>query len=99
MRRNCEKLVKKRYNKLQPFIFPIIDSRIKFGIANTEFTSKPYIIVIDVNNKPLFIGVLVDSVDSVVEVEDNEIKDPSSLGDNYKTKYIIGVIHYDIRYQ
>ncbi|MDA3891373.1 MAG: chemotaxis protein CheW [Salinivirgaceae bacterium] len=74
-------------------VLPIIDSRIKFGVENTEITTNTCIIVMEVtiDEQQVFIGTLVDAVSEVVEIEPEEIKDPPTIGAGVKNDFITGV--------
>lgn len=80
---------------LRGSVLPVVDSRIKFGLNNREITSNSCIIVMEVkiNKKQVFIGYLVDSVSEVVELDENDIKEPPSLGTEVRNKFISGVFH------
>ena len=72
---------------------PIIDTRIKFDMTPTEFTSNTCIVVMDLATKDeiIHIGALVDSVEAVSEINESIIESPPSIGDTYKSKFITGV--------
>lgn len=74
-------------------VLPVIDSRVKFGIEQTEITTSTCIIVMEVtiDEKQVFIGTLVDAVSEVVEIEPEEIKDPPSIGAGVQNEFITGV--------
>lgn len=78
---------------LRGSVLPVIDSRIKFGVENTEITTNTCIIVMEVtiDNKQVFIGTLVDAVAEVIEIEEEEIKDPPNIGANIQNEFISGV--------
>lgn len=81
-------------------VLPVIDTRVKFGITNNEITANTCIIVMEVNidDKQVLLGTLVDAVDEVLEIDDNEIKDPPSIGKNAKSDFIIGVYPIDDKF-
>lgn len=78
---------------LRGSVLPVIDSRIKFGVENTDITTNTCIIVMEatIDKKQVFIGVLVDAVAEVIEIEKEEIKDPPGIGNNVKNEFIVGV--------
>ncbi len=80
---------------LRGAILPVIDSRIKFGMPVTEITKNSFIIVMQVamSNKIVDIGILVDSVNEVLEIDVKDILPPPNVGNKYKTDYISGVIN------
>lgn len=78
---------------LRGLVLPVIDARKKFGLPETEFTVNTCILVLDVviNNKSILVGALVDAVKEVIEINENEIKDPPSIGFSYNNYFITGV--------
>ena len=80
---------------LRGSVLPVIDSRIKFGMPVTEFTKNTFIIVLElmIEGEMIQIGALVDSVNEVLEIENDEILPPPSVGSKYKTDFISGVIN------
>jgi purine-binding chemotaxis protein CheW len=82
---------------LRGAVLPIIDTRIKFGMTPTQFTQDTCIVVMEIimEKDTIQLGALVDSVLSVVEIEDSQIQPPPSLGSKYKSEFILGVAKVD----
>lgn len=82
---------------LRGTVLPVVDTRIKFGLDVTEFTSQTCIIVmeIDMEGDVIKLGALVDGVQEVLEVDDAEIKPPPSIGSKFKSEFIKGMIKVD----
>jgi purine-binding chemotaxis protein CheW len=82
---------------LRGTVLPIIDTRIKLGMNQTDFTPNTCIIVleVDVDNEPVKIGALVDAVQSVIEIKNDQIMPAPSIGSKYKSDFIIGVTNID----
>ena len=78
---------------LRGVVLPIVDLRIKFGLTPTEFTSNTCILVLEINieSSSVNIGALVDSVQEVLEIEDNDIMPPPNLGAKYRSDFIDGM--------
>jgi|WetSurMetagenome_2_1015567.scaffolds.fasta_scaffold192612_1 purine-binding chemotaxis protein CheW len=78
---------------LRGMVLPVIDARKKLGLPETEFTVNTCILVLDVvvNNKNILVGALVDAVKEVIEISEDEIKDPPSIGFNFNNYFITGV--------
>lgn len=78
---------------LRGAVLPIIDTRMKFGMSPTQFTQNTCIVVMEIimEKDTIHLGALVDSVLSVVEIEDDQIQPPPSLGSKYKSEFILGV--------
>ena len=78
---------------LRGTVLPIIDTRIKFGLPETEYTNNTCIVVmdLDLNGETVHIGAIVDEVLSVIEIEQDQIEPPPSLGNQYKSEFIFGM--------
>jgi purine-binding chemotaxis protein CheW len=78
---------------LRGMVLPVIDARRKFGLPLTEYTVNTCILVMEVvvNNSLIHIGALVDAVKEVIEINENEIKDPPTIGFNLNSFFITGV--------
>jgi purine-binding chemotaxis protein CheW len=78
---------------LRGTVLPVIDSRIKFGIEESEITSNTCIIVLElhVDSEPIMVGAIVDSVKEVLEITDSEILPPPSIGTNFRSDYLQGM--------
>jgi purine-binding chemotaxis protein CheW len=78
---------------LRGTVLPIIDTRIKFGLPETEYTNNTCIVVmdLDLNGDTLHIGAIVDEVLSVIEIEQDQIEPPPSIGNKYKSEFIFGM--------
>ncbi len=78
-------------------VLPVIDTRIKFGLAKTDFTVDSCIIVLYImmENEQITIGALVDSVQEVLELSSEKILPSPALGSKYKAEFIQGMIKND----
>jgi len=78
---------------LRGMVLPIIDTRIKFGMTETEYTNNTCIIVMDLEmeGNTIHLGSIVDEVLSVNEIADNQIEPPPSIGNKYKSSFISGM--------
>ena len=76
-------------------VLPVIDSRIKFGLKDKEITSNTCILVMEVPlaDEQIFVGILVDAVAEVLEIEEDEINDAPSIGTTINNRFINGVYH------
>lgn len=59
-------------------VIPVVDTRLKFGMEEIPHTSETCIIVVDVNGT--WMGIIVDTVKEVIDIQDSQIEDPPSLG-------------------
>ncbi|HOT15334.1 MAG TPA: chemotaxis protein CheW [Bacteroidales bacterium] len=78
---------------LRGSVLPLVDTRIKFEMSETVYTPNTCILVLDIllNNESVHVGALVDSVQEVVEIDDNAIQPAPSIGTRYRTEFIEGV--------
>jgi len=78
---------------LRGVVLPVIDTRIKLDMTPTEFTDNTCIVVMDfkLDDEIIHLGALVDSVDSVYEINENEIERTPNIGNGYRTEFITGV--------
>ncbi len=85
---------------LRGTVLPVIDTRIKFGMAPTVYTTNTCIIVLDiqVDGEQIQIGALVDAVQAVLEIEKGQIMPPPSIGSKYKSEFIEGVANIDDKF-
>lgn len=82
---------------LRGMVLPVIDTRTKFGMPETEYTNNTCIIVMDIENEndTIHIGAIVDEVVSVIEIEEKQIEPPPSIGSKYKSEFIYGMAKAD----
>lgn len=74
-------------------VLPVVDTRIKFGMTPTEFTKNTCIVVMEVemDDDSIQVGALVDSVQEVLEITDDQIQPPPSIGSKYQSQFIYGM--------
>ncbi|MGR3304000.1 MAG: chemotaxis protein CheW [Candidatus Scalindua sp.] len=70
-------------------VIPIVDLRSKFIMPEVEHTQETCIIVAEVNQTS--IGIIVDSVSEVSNINSGEIEDAPHLGQNIDTNFILGL--------
>lgn len=70
-------------------IIPVLDLRIKFGLESKEPDDDTRIIMFKLNEVTL--GVMVDSVDEVVNFDDSEIESVTNITNDRTLDYIAGV--------
>jgi purine-binding chemotaxis protein CheW len=78
---------------LRGSVLPLIDTRIKFDMPETEYTANTCILVLDIdmNGESVHVGALVDSVQEVIEINETQIQPPPSIGSKYKSEFIEGM--------
>jgi purine-binding chemotaxis protein CheW len=79
---------------LRGAVLPVIDTRIKFGMSQIQYTINTCILVlsIEVNDEELVVGALVDSVSEVFELDEDKIKPTPTIATKYRADYIQGMI-------
>jgi len=82
---------------LRGSVLPLVDTRIKFDMPETEYTTNTCILVLDIilNNESVHVGALVDSVQEVIEIDDLNIQPPPSIGTRYRSEFIDGIAKVD----
>lgn len=85
---------------LRGTVLPVIDTRIKFGMSPTVYTTNTCIIVLDIemDGESIHVGALVDSVQAVLELDENTLLPAPSIGSKYKSDFIEGVANIDDRF-
>lgn len=80
-------------------IIPVMDVRLKFKKQSKEYDDRTCIIVVDIEN--ISIGLIIDRVLEVVNIEENNISPPPRINSNRdnSNKYIkgIGKIQNEVR--
>ena len=78
---------------LRGSVLPLIDTRSKFEMEETEYTSNTCILVLDIDmsGESVHVGALVDSVQEVLEFDENSIQAAPSIGTKYKSEFIEGM--------
>lgn len=81
-------------------VLPVIDARLKMGLEEKEPDSNTCIIVLEIvkKNKLVETGIIVDSVQSVIEIQKHEIKSAPSLGVEVNTEFIKGMVEHDNKF-
>lgn len=74
-------------------VIPVIDLRLKFGMPASEDTDKTCIIVVQIGDaeNSLTLGVLIDEVSEVLDIEAQNIQETPSFGNNVNTDFILGL--------
>lgn len=82
-------------------VLPLLDTRMKLGLAPTELTKKSRIMILDIDTedgKSLQIGALVDVAKEVIQLHGSEIQDAPDLENLKNNAPITGLLnnHGDI---
>jgi len=75
---------------LRGTVVPVIDMGMRFGGAEIVYTEQTCIIVLSMDD--MSVGILVDGVQDVTDIEDENIQDPpSTTGNAIKNHFIKAV--------
>ena len=74
-------------------VIPVMDLRLKFGLAPMDYTERTCIIVVEIvkDTGHVLIGIVVDSVSEVLNIKATEIEDTPNFGSHLNTSYILGM--------
>ncbi len=84
---------------LRGTIVPIVDMRMRFNLESADYTEITVIIVLSVKNEngDRVIGLVVDSVSDVVNVDSTNIKPTPDFGSSVNTDFLNGLATTDDR--
>jgi purine-binding chemotaxis protein CheW len=74
---------------LRGVIVPIVDLRIKFGLATAQYNSLTVVIILKVSNR--VVGIVVDSVSDVLPLRQDEIRPAPEFNSNIQASFIRGL--------
>jgi purine-binding chemotaxis protein CheW len=74
-------------------VIPVIDLRLRFSMAEVDYTERTCIIVVEFKGKSgdVVIGSVVDSVSEVLNIKTEDIEDTPTFGTKLNTDYILGM--------
>lgn len=74
-------------------VIPVVDLRLKFGLETTPDTERTCIIVVQFVQcgSRMTMGIIVDEVSEVINIESGQIEDTPSFGANVDTNFILGI--------
>ena len=78
---------------LRGSVVPVVDMRLKFGMAKTEQTVNTCIIIVEINleGETTVLGALADSVQEVLDLEPHQIEPAPKIGTKLRTEFIRGM--------
>ncbi len=79
---------------LRGIIVPIIDMRLRFNLDKAEYTATTVTIILSIQlrGKPYVIGIVVDGVSDVLDVQAKDIRETPPLGKKIDTRYLHGMV-------
>lgn len=74
-------------------VIPVVDLRLKFGLAEREYTQRTCIIVVQVEagELSLLMGIIVDGVSEVLTLAAGDIENTPDFGQGVETPYLLGM--------
>lgn len=74
-------------------VIPVIDLRLKFGMAEIGYTERTCIIVVEIDGgySTVSMGVVVDSVSEVMNIPGQDIESAPVFGTRMDTEHILGM--------
>jgi purine-binding chemotaxis protein CheW len=78
---------------LRGSVVPVVDMRLCLEMSKTERTTNTCIVVLEVllDNESLVIGALADSVEEVIDLEPDQIRQAPRIGTQIKTDFLKGM--------
>lgn len=70
-------------------VIPVIDLRLKFCLPEIEYTKETCIIIVAI--KDIFMGIIVDHVSEVLDINNESIEPPPSLGNSVHIDFLLGI--------
>ena len=70
-------------------VIPVMDLRLKFNMPYVETTDETVIIVVHAQN--IEMGIIVDKVSEVLDINNDSIEDSPAFGTEVNTEYILGI--------
>lgn len=82
---------------LRGTVLPVVDIRLKFGLAPKADTINTCIIVFNISlgQETVMVGALVDAVQEVFEMKETDMQPAPSMGGRYKSEFIRGMAQRD----
>ena len=74
-------------------VVTVIDTRQRFGLVSAEMDDSTRIVIIEADEQ--VVGILVDSVAEVVDLETSDIESAPNVGTEESAKFIQGVASHD----
>lgn len=76
-------------------IVPILDVRRRFNMDEIEFTATTVVIVVNIEGRT--IGMVVDGVSDVIDIQENELRSAPDFGSSIDASFVSGLASIDDR--
>jgi purine-binding chemotaxis protein CheW len=76
-------------------VVPVIDLALRLGNQRTEIARRTCVVIVEVavaTDKPMHIGLLVDAVNEVLDVERKQIEPKPSFGLGIRAEFVAGML-------
>lgn len=70
-------------------IVPIVDLRIKFSVGTATYDEFTIVIVLHIHNR--IVGIVVDGVSDVVNLNKDQLRPPPDFGVAFDSRYLLGL--------
>jgi purine-binding chemotaxis protein CheW len=80
---------------LRGVIVPLVDMRVRFGLAEPRYDSTTVVVILRVAGR--IIGLVVDAVSDVVHLAPNDVKEAPALGAVVDSSFLAGLATRDDR--
>ena len=74
-------------------VIPVVDLRLKFSMESIPYNERTCIIVVEIDSAKatVLIGIVVDAVSEVLNIEEKNIENAPTFGTSLDTEYILGM--------
>jgi purine-binding chemotaxis protein CheW len=74
-------------------VIPVVDLRLKFTMESIPYTDRTCIIVVEIDtlSETVLIGIVVDAVSEVLNINGHDIEETPAFGTSLDTEYILGM--------
>jgi len=74
-------------------VIPVVDLRLRFGMEAIDYNERTCIIVVEIEGTSgtVMIGIVVDAVSEVLNINGGDIEDTPTFGAKLDTNYILGM--------
>ncbi len=85
---------------LRGSVVPVVDMRLKFGMAMTEKSVNTCVVITEVSmeGETMVLGCMADSVQEVMDLEPDQIEPPPRIGTKLNTEFIRGMGKHNDRF-
>ncbi|WP_454254213.1 chemotaxis protein CheW [Pseudomonas sp. Marseille-Q8238] len=85
---------------LRGAVVPVLDLQARFGAGATHLTRRTCIVILEVHEdgQPQVLGVLVEAVSEVLEIDASEIRPAPAFGSRIRSDFIQGMARLDERF-